>query len=101
MRGYFDEDEPEPERPRRDTELTLGAGALLGLTFALLLVCGLCFGVGYAVGHHTSTPSDGSQRAYSRSRPGAVSRQRLHSQALGCGPNGAADAADRGFPDDA
>ncbi len=57
MRGYFDEDEPEPKRPRGDTELTLGAGALLGLAFALLLVCGLCFGVGYAVGHHTTTPS--------------------------------------------
>ncbi len=57
MRGYFDEDEPEPERPRRDRELTLGAGALLGFVFALLLVCGLCFGVGYAVGHHTSAPS--------------------------------------------
>jgi cell division protein FtsN len=57
MRGYFDEDEPEPERPRRDTELTLGTGALVGLVSALLLVCGLCFAAGYAVGHHGSAPS--------------------------------------------
>jgi DedD protein len=57
MRGYFDEDEPEPERPRRDTELTLGAGAVLGLVFALLAVCGLCFAAGYAVGHHAPVPS--------------------------------------------
>jgi DedD protein len=57
MRGYFDEDEPEPEQPRRDTEVTLGAGAVLGLVFALLLVCGLCFALGYAVGHHASAPS--------------------------------------------
>jgi len=57
MRGYFDEDEPEPEQPRRDTELTLGTGALIGLVLALLLVCGLCFALGYAVGHHASAPS--------------------------------------------
>jgi cell division septation protein DedD len=57
MRGYFDEKELEPEQPRRDTELTLGTGALLGLVSALLLVCGLCFALGYAVGHHASAPS--------------------------------------------
>ena len=57
MRGYFHEDEPEPERPRRDTELTLGAGAVLGLVSALLLVCGLCFAAGYTMGHHASAPS--------------------------------------------
>jgi cell division septation protein DedD len=57
MRGYFDEDEPEPEHPLRDTEVTLGAGAVLGLVLGLLLLCGLCFGVGYAAGHHASAPS--------------------------------------------
>jgi len=57
MRGYFDEEEPEPERPRRDTELTLGTGAVLGLVLALLVVCGLCFAAGYAVGHHRSASS--------------------------------------------
>lgn len=57
MRGYFDEDEPEPKQPRRDRELTLGAGALLGIVFGLVLVCGLCFGLGYALGHHGSASS--------------------------------------------
>jgi cell division septation protein DedD len=54
MRGYFDEEEDEPERPRRDTELTLGPGSLLAIFFGLVLVCGVCFGLGYAVGRHTS-----------------------------------------------
>jgi len=57
MRGYFDEDEPEPEQPRRERELTLSTGALLGLVFALVLVCGLCFAAGYALGHHGSASS--------------------------------------------
>ncbi len=55
MRGYFDDEEPEAERPRRDTELTLGTGALLAMFFGLVLICGLCFGLGYAVGHHASS----------------------------------------------
>jgi cell division septation protein DedD len=57
MHGYFDVDQPEAERPRRDREVTLGAGALLGLFIALILVCGLCFGVGYAAGHRSSARS--------------------------------------------
>jgi cell division septation protein DedD len=57
MRGYFEEEEPKAEQPRRDRELTLGAGAVFSLFVALALVCGLCFGVGYAVGHHGSAPS--------------------------------------------
>ena len=58
MRGVFDEEE-EQERPRhrRDTELTLGSGTLLAIFFGLVVLCGLCFGMGYGVGHRGSTPS--------------------------------------------
>lgn len=51
MRGVFDEEDLEPARPRRDTELTLGSGTLLAIFFGLVLICGLCFGLGYALGH--------------------------------------------------
>lgn len=57
MRGYFDDKEPELEQLRRDTELTLGSGALLSMFFGLVLICGLCFGLGYLVGHRTSSPA--------------------------------------------
>ena len=55
MRGYFDDEEPEREARGRDTELTLGAGALLGIFFGLVLLCGLCIGLGYWLGHRVST----------------------------------------------
>jgi cell division septation protein DedD len=52
MARYFEEDEErEFEEPRQDTELTLGWGTLLGLGLGLLVVCVLCFGLGYMVGH--------------------------------------------------
>jgi len=51
MRSVFDEQDLEPVRPRRDTELTLGSGTLLAIFFGLVLICGLCFGLGYALGH--------------------------------------------------
>jgi hypothetical protein len=54
MRGVFDDEELEPVQPRRDTELTLGSGTLLAIFFGLVLVCGLCFGLGYALGRHSS-----------------------------------------------
>jgi DedD protein len=60
MRGYFDNDEPEVEEPeeledrRHDTEVTLSTAAQLGIVFCLLLLCGLCFGLGYWVGHRGS-----------------------------------------------
>jgi cell division septation protein DedD len=56
MRGYFD-DEQKTERPRRDTELTLGNGALFGLFLGLVLLCGFCFGLGYAIGHRGAAPT--------------------------------------------
>ena len=54
MRGVFDDGEPAPAEQRRDKELTLGAGSLLVLLFGLVLICGLFFGLGYAIGHRGS-----------------------------------------------
>jgi DedD protein len=54
MRGVFDDKEVQPVQARHDTELTLGSGTLLAIFFGLVLLCGLCFGLGYTVGHHGS-----------------------------------------------
>jgi DedD protein len=74
MRGYFDNGEPEGEEPEErghDTELTLGWGALLTIVFGFVLVCGLCFGLGYLVGHHGSAgaPSTAAQPAAATAAP--------------------------------
>lgn len=59
MRGVFEDGEAEelelPQRTR-DAEFTLGSGTLLLIFFGLVLVCGICFGLGYAVGHHGAQP---------------------------------------------
>src|SRR5271157_850925 len=54
MAQYFDEDEPELEERSHDTEVTLSWGAVVGMGVALLAICGLCFGLGYVVGHRGS-----------------------------------------------
>jgi len=60
----FDDPEREPVQNRRDTELTLGSGTLLAIFFGLVLLCGLCFGLGYSVGRHGShEPSAASPQA--------------------------------------
>ena len=59
MREFLDDEDDLEPRPRekRDTELTLGFGTLLGIFFALVILCGLCFGLGYEVGRGSATPS--------------------------------------------
>ncbi len=57
MPRYFDDEELEPEKESRDTEVTLRPSALLAIFFGLVLLCGLCFGLGYEVGHRTSASS--------------------------------------------
>lgn len=58
MRGVFeDKEEQERSHQRRDTELTLGSGMLLAIFFGLVVLCGLCFGLGYSVGHHNTESS--------------------------------------------
>jgi cell division septation protein DedD len=60
MREDFDEEEFEPEQPSRDTEVTLSTATLLVAFFGLVLICGLCFGLGYAVGHRSSQDASAS-----------------------------------------
>ena len=55
MRGVFDDRELEEGRQRRDTELTLTSTTLLGIFFGLVLLCGLCFGLGFALGRSGSS----------------------------------------------
>jgi cell division protein FtsN len=63
---YEDEEELQPVDCRRDscdihdthdTEVTLGPMRLVGLSCGLILVCGLCFGLGYVVGRHKGQQS--------------------------------------------
>jgi cell division septation protein DedD len=54
MKGAFDLRDVGQSAPSQDTELTLSPTSLLLIFFALVLVCGLCFGLGYATGHRSS-----------------------------------------------
>jgi cell division septation protein DedD len=107
MRGVFDDEEPEPAAQRRDTELTLGAGALLVLFFALVLICGLCFGLGYAVGRRGSQDSaladpraagaQGTPQAdFKRSKPSPSAHPNAPSSQTGAPDSQAAPEPDAG-----
>ena len=104
MRGEFDDREPEARGLRRDTELTLGSGALLALFAGLVLLCGLCFGLGYTVGHHGSqepvaaaqSPSGAqaaSQQDSSRPKPPATGQAGVAAAPQSAAPDQPADAA--------
>ena len=71
MRGVFDENELVSSQPRHDTELTLSNTTLLLIFFGLVLLCGVCFGLGYAVGHHGAPDA-------SASLPAAAGQSTLH-----------------------
>jgi len=57
MHEDFDEDEFEPAERRRDRILTLGPNLLLFFFFGLVVLCGLCFGLGYSMGSRGSQDS--------------------------------------------
>lgn len=52
MHEVFDEEDFKPGEHRRDTEVTLGPIVLLGVSLGLVLLCGLCFWLGYVMGSH-------------------------------------------------
>ncbi len=54
--AVFDDDEEEAGGAvQPDREFTLGTGTLLLLFFALVLLCGLCFGVGFSLGQRSAS----------------------------------------------
>ena len=93
MRGYFEGEDDEreegqqPVRRTRDTELTLGAGVLLGIFFGLVFLCGLCFWLGYSIGHHGPVAGGATQ---SGTQTAAPDQEPL--QASGSIPKPSADA---------
>ncbi len=42
------------------TEITLGTGKLLGMFFALVVICGVFFGLGYSLGRGSASPAGGA-----------------------------------------
>ena len=77
----FSREELQPAASN-DTELTLGLGTVLGLGVGLVVLCGICFGLGYAVGHRSSAnqgtaavfagPGGASLPSVKGNKPGAV-----------------------------
>jgi cell division septation protein DedD len=69
MHEDVDEQEVTRDDERRDTEVTLGPGLLLGIFFGLVILCGFCFGLGYSLGSrgggntHESSAGTGQQSA--------------------------------------
>lgn len=70
MTRMLDEDDGEQRRPER--ELTLGAGTLLGIFLALVLLCGGFFGFGYRLGSRSvkTVPVTGSSSS-AEAQPGS------------------------------
>ncbi len=90
MRGYFDDEEPERKERGRDTEVTLGAGAILGMFFGLVVLCGLCFGLGYEMGHHGSAAAPAAAATQPATQTAAPDQEPLQSN--GSIPKPSADA---------
>jgi len=82
MRGAFDDEEDYGrQHSSGDAELTLGAGTLLLLVVGLLVLCVICFGAGYMIGHRgpataaqTQQPPDATapQTSRAQNKPSAT-----------------------------
>jgi DedD protein len=56
-------DDDDDLMQRRDREVTLSTGAILGIFFALVLVCGGFFAFGYNLGQKSTTAANGTTAA--------------------------------------
>jgi cell division septation protein DedD len=62
MKGVFYDEEFEQPRTSGDTEVTLGMGAVVLIVLGLIILCGLCFGLGYVVGHRGAQPAASAEQ---------------------------------------
>jgi DedD protein len=101
MTRDFSQEELEPIAGDH-TELTLGLGTLLGLGAGLLMLCVVCFALGYAVGHRSSSnqnaivlPDSNTPVAAAKggAKPGAV-RQNANSPSPDAAASGSAGQAE-------
>lgn len=63
--------------PEPDTEITLGTAKLLGMFFALVIVCAVFFALGYTLGRKSDavlaiSPATPAQTTISRNKPGGT-----------------------------
>ena len=63
----------------QDTEITLGTGRMLGIFFALVVLCAVVFGMGYSVGKNSTKaendgPATAAPVAKTGKRPSAVNQ---------------------------
>ena len=96
MSGYFDDEEAEPERPRRDTELTLGSGALLAMFFGLGADLRVVLRTGVRGGPSHVGARPGNCQSNRGSRSGTFAGQQFHSQTFGLRA-GCCTSAERGY----
>ena len=111
----FTKDELEAVERDSDTELTLGGGTLIALGCGLLSALRGLFGIGYLVGHRSSSesaiamlPPSKSKASVTQtgsgSKPGAAGQAQTHAQtqeAVGVSGNSAADLTPSAHPQSA
>lgn len=83
MRGAFDDEEDYVrQHSSGDAEITLGAGTLLLLVVGLLVLCVICFGAGYIVGHRGPATTAQVQQTPDATAPQTASAQSKPSATL-------------------
>ncbi len=72
MDDDFNPDELRPVPYRPDTELMLGPWALGGIFFCLILLCGICFSLGYTFGRRGAHASSSTGQQGAQASPQAA-----------------------------
>ena len=68
----MEEDDDEPLG--RDREMTLGTSFIVGMFFALVLICAIFFAFGYSLGRRSALPASGVSAAAASTENGSASK---------------------------